>query len=118
MAIALGEPDGPRCSAVLETESDILISAATLMEALIVAHGRGIEKRMERLLAGLGLTVVEVTEAAAIAAAAAHVRWGRGHHPAKLNYGDCFAYEVAARHGCALLYVGEDFAKTDLASAL
>ena len=43
---------------------------------------------------------------------------GRGVHPAALNYGDCFAYEVAKQNDCPLLFIGDDFAKTDLRSAL
>jgi ribonuclease VapC len=45
-------------------------------------------------------------------------RWGRGVHPAALNFGDCFAYEVAKENGCRLLYVGEDFGKTDVERVL
>ena len=49
--------------------------------------------------------------------AAAYERWGKGLHPAALNFGDCFAYEVANDHGCRLLYVGEDFGRIDLERA-
>ncbi len=62
--------------------------------------------------------MIDVTKASAVGAAEAHRRWGRGRHPAGLNYGDCFTYELAARMNCPLLYVGDDFSKTDLASAL
>jgi ribonuclease VapC len=41
-------------------------------------------------------------------------RWGKGAHPAALNFGDCFADEMAKAHGCRLLYVGADFGKTDI----
>jgi ribonuclease VapC len=58
--------------------------------------------------------VVSVTPAAARRVAAAYERWGKGMHPAGLNFGDCFAYEVAKEHGCRLLYVGEDFGCTDV----
>lgn len=73
---------------------------------------------MERLIAGLGVNVAPVTEASAKAAAVAYARWGKGVHPAGLNLGDCFAYEAAKRLNCPLLYVGDDFAKTDVISAL
>jgi ribonuclease VapC len=43
--------------------------------------------------------------------------WRRSIHPASLNFGDCFAYALAKEHRCPLLYVGDDFAKTDLVSA-
>ena len=59
-----------------------------------------------------------VTPAAARRVAQAHARWGKGLHPASLNFGDCFAYALAAEHGCPLLYVGGDFAQTDIRPAL
>ena len=62
--------------------------------------------------------MVDVTRAAALGAADAQRRWGKGRHPARLNFGDCFAYEVAERHRCPLLYVGDDSVKTDITSAL
>ena len=45
-------------------------------------------------------------------------KWGKGVNPAGLNFGDCFAYQVAKANGCPLLYVGEDFARTDVRSAI
>jgi len=50
--------------------------------------------------------------------AEAYEQWGKGVHPAPLNFGDCFAYEVAKEHECALLYVGEDFSRTDIEGTL
>jgi ribonuclease VapC len=44
--------------------------------------------------------------------------WGKGLHAASLNFGDCFAYEVAKEHGCRLLYAGDDFAGTDIEGVL
>ncbi len=55
-----------------------------------------------------------MTPAAAQRIAHAYAKWGKGVHPAALNFGDCFAYEVAKDRGCPLLYVGDDFAKTDI----
>ena len=48
----------------------------------------------------------------------AYRRYGKGFHPARLNFGDCFAYELAKSRGCPLLYVGEDFARTDVVAAI
>ena len=73
---------------------------------------------MARLIEGLGLEIASVTLAAARRIADAYDRWGKGVHPAALNFGDCFAYEVAKEHSCGLLYVGEDFARTDLEAIL
>lgn len=58
------------------------------------------------------------TPATARRIAEAYRRWGRGVHPAGLNLGDCFAYEVAKEHGCRLLYIGDGFSKTDVESGL
>jgi ribonuclease VapC len=69
---------------------------------------------MARLIEGLGFEVVSVTAASARRVAKAYESWGKGLHPAGLNWGDCFAYEVAKEHGCCLLFVGDDFSNTDI----
>ena len=114
MAIALGEEEADACTKVLETESEVVISAGTLAEALIVAARRNVVEEVRRLVDGVGFQIVWVTSASARRTAAAHTRWGRGVHPAGLNFGDCFSYEVAKEHSCPLLYVGDDFSRTDL----
>ena len=118
MAILLGEPEADACSAALEAEGELLISAGTVAEALIVAGRRNVGEEMARLIDGLGFEIVAVTPAAARRIAQAYARWGQGVHPAGLNLGDCFAYEVAQEHGCRLLYVGEDFRRTDVGGVL
>ena len=118
MAIVLDEPESAACKTLLEQEAEVLISAGTVAEAFIVAARRNVSEEMERLIEGLGFDVVPVTLSSARRVAQAHQRWGRGMHPAALNFGDCFAYEVAKTHACALLYVGDDFGKTDLKSAI
>lgn len=117
MAITLGEADCVVCMDVLEAQTDVVISAGTVAEALIVAGRRNVLEEVSTLIDGLGFTVVPVSAAAARAVALAYTRWGRGVHPAGLNFGDCFAYAVAKEHDCPLLFVGEDFARTDLADA-
>jgi ribonuclease VapC len=114
MAIVLDEPEADACIAALETEDGVLISAGTVAEALVVAARRNVGEEMERLIDGLGFDIVSVTPASARRIARAYGRWGKGVHPAALNFGDCFAYEVAKEHGCRLLYVGKDFSKTDI----
>jgi ribonuclease VapC len=118
MAIVQGEPSADACAAALATEDRIAISAGTLAEALVVAGRRNLGPAMARLIEGLGLDVLDVTESAARRIEDAYGRFGKGVHPAALNFGDCFAYEAARSQNCALLYVGEDFAHTDVASAL
>jgi ribonuclease VapC len=114
MAVVLDEPAAEACIAALEAETDIMISAGKLAEALIVADRRNVAAEMASLVDGLGFSIVTVTPASARRIADAYERWGRGIHPAALNFGDCFAYAVAKEHGCPLLYVGDDFAKTDI----
>lgn len=118
MAIVQDEPQANACIARLESEPDVLISAATVAEALIVAGRRGFEPRMAHVIDAFGFTIAPVTPATARRVAAAYARWGKGVHPAALNFGDCFAYELARQNDCALLYIGEDFIRTDIASAL
>jgi ribonuclease VapC len=117
MAVVLDEPAGETCSEILARADAIAISAGTLAEALIVAGRRGVGPVMERLIRGLGCQVVALTEHGAFKAAEAYAQWGRGVHPAGLNYGDCFAYALAQQRACALLFVGDDFAKTDITPA-
>jgi ribonuclease VapC len=118
MAIALGESEADACINILELEVDILISAGTVAEALIVARHRDVGEEMARLIDGLGFTIVDVTPNAARRVAAAYGRWGKGNHRAGLNFGDCFSYDVAKDNACRLLFIGNDFSKTDLESAL
>jgi ribonuclease VapC len=118
MAIALDEPEADACITVLAREDDILISAGTVAEALIVAARRNVGEEMARLIDELGFEIVTVTAATARRIAQAYGRWGKGAHAAALNFGDCFAYAVADERGCRLLYVGEDFARTDVQGAL
>ena len=118
MAIVLKEPEADACKSALTAEDEILISAGTVAEALIVSARRNVDAEVEGIIDRLGFEVVTVTPAAARRIAEAYRQWGRGLHPAALNFGDCFAYEVAKEHACRLLYVGDDFVKTDIDSVL
>jgi ribonuclease VapC len=118
MAIVLDEVEAGACIAALEAEHEILISAGTIAEALIVAARRNVREEMASLIDGLGFNAVAVTPAAARRIALAYAQWGKGVHAEGLNFGDCFAYEVAKEHDCPLLYVGDDFAKTDIRGLL
>ena len=113
-AIAAGEAAGASCAQVLAAEAEIMISSATLAEALIVASRRAIDVEMARLVQGAGIAVVPVTEADAVRVGEAYNRWGKGVHPTGLNYGDCFAYVLAKQRGCPLLFVGDNFSQTDV----
>lgn len=92
-----------------------------MAEELIVAQRRGLGAEMVYLIDLIGeldLETASVSPAMARRTAVAYSKWGKGVHPARLNFGDCFAYEVAKSRECPLLYVGSDFARTDVASAL
>jgi ribonuclease VapC len=117
MAIAREEPEAYACVGVLESEPGVLVSAGTLSEALIVATGQSRVPEITNLIARLKMTVVPVTESTARQVGEAYARWGKGIHPAGLNFGDCFAYALAKERNCPLLYVGGDFSKTDIKSA-
>jgi ribonuclease VapC len=91
MAILLGEPEAERCSAIIQREERLLMSAATLAEALIVSAHRNIGDEMNTLIEALAIEIVPVTAAAARRIAGLYQRWGKGSHPTGLNVGDCFA---------------------------
>jgi ribonuclease VapC len=118
MAVVLDEPAAPACILALADAGRLLISAVTAAEARVVAAGRNVGAEMTDLLHRLGLQFVEADEETSIRVAAVYARWGKGVHPARLNFADCFAYDVARQHACPLLYVGNDFAQTDIAAAL
>ena len=118
MAILLSESEGSACADALATNDRIVISTATVAEALIVAERRNLGAEMARLVDGLRLEIASISLATTRRVAECYARWGKGMNPAGLNFGDCFAYEVARSHDCPLLFVGQDFARTDIVSVL
>jgi ribonuclease VapC len=117
MAVALDDPAADVCSDVLANAAEIIVSAGTLAETLIVARHRNVEPAIERLISGLGCQVAPVSELDARKVAEAYGKWGKGVHQAGLNYGDCFGYALATQRGCPLLFAGNDFSRTDVARA-
>jgi ribonuclease VapC len=105
------------CSA-LEAADKLEISAATFTEALVVAGRRALVEPMRLLLSGVKLTVHTVDAASARRVAEAYSMWGNGVHPARLNIFDCFAVALAREQDAKLPFVGNDFTRTDVASAL
>lgn len=114
LAILLDEPEADRCAAILASTDQVLLSAGTLCEALIVAERRGVRAELEQLVAELAMEVVSVSVIDARGVADAYACWGKGIHPAGLNFGDCFAYSLCKRLGARLLFVGNDFTQTDI----
>jgi ribonuclease VapC len=97
------------------------IGAPTAFEYLMVAKGNRqltSEEKIERVLLMPRLQVVTWTPPLMDIAQAAFLKFGKGRHPAMLNYGDCMSYAVAKSLGCPLLDKGGDFAKTVIASAV
>lgn len=104
---------------ILEADH-VRVGAPTLVEASLVMSGRRRARstgEVEGLVAELGVTVVPFGEAEWRLAVDAFTQFGRGRHPAALNFGDCLAYATAKALGDALLFVGDDFSRTDVASA-
>ncbi|MDL9978918.1 type II toxin-antitoxin system VapC family toxin [Microbacterium sp. ASV49] len=122
IALLKAEPHAPAILAAFEGDGDAAISAATLLEASIVADGSRDPVRSARftaLLDALELEVVSFDAEQADVARRAYRDYGRGSgHPAGLNLGDCFAYALATTRRDSLLFVGDDFTRTDLSSVL
>ena len=120
LAILLEEPEGDAFLQAIVDDPIRLVSAGTLLEAGIVADNHPNRRKgsaLDALLSTLGVRVEPVTEEQARLAREAYRRFGKGNHRAALNFGDCFAYALAKEHDCPLLFVGEDFAKTDIEAA-
>lgn len=118
MAVLLLEARGTACAGCMADAERLAISAATFTEALIVAEARGVREELEALVTGLGFEVEKVTAQPARRAADAYGRFGKGHHAARLNFGDAFAFALAEELDWPLLYVGDDFAATGITPAL
>ena len=118
IACCLGEPGYEKLEAMLTSGAHLLMSAPTRLELGIVAMQRNIEARVVKALQTYQVQIEEFTEADALVALVACARYGKGRHPAALNFGDCCAYALAKSLNLPLLYKGNDFAQTDVASAL
>lgn len=120
VAMLCDEPDAQRLEAAVEADPIRLMSTASYLEAAIVIETRFGEpggRELDLWLHRAGVDVVAVDSDQAEAARVAHRRFGRGRHPAGLNYGDCFAYALAKISGEPLLFIGDDFANTDIGVA-
>lgn len=122
VAMAFDEAEGPACLATILDASVVRMSAAGVFEASIVVDARGSAsqaRRFDRFRHELGIQVEPVTASQADLARAAYREFGRGSgHPARLNFGDCFAYALAIERDEPLLWIGDDFGHTDVRPAL
>ncbi len=107
---------------LLRDTASARMSVGTYLEARLVLEGgrrRGMEGVLDELVATLDITLEPVTIEQGRIAADAHRRYGRGSgHPARLNFGDCFSYALAKATGEPLLFKGDDFGHTDVATAV
>ena len=97
--------------------SDPAIGTATLAETAIVLSARlqrDARSLLARFLSEASIALIPFGESHYGAAVDAWLRYGKGRHPAALNFGDCLSYAVARLAGESLLFVGDDFARTDI----
>ncbi len=120
IAILLDEPGADTLLLCLAS-SRARISAATYLETGMVLKGyppTGRAHLLDRLLEENRVGVEPFTEQQAKIAVMAFQQFGKGIHPARLNFGDCIAYALSVQTGEPLLYKGDDFARTDIVSAV
>jgi ribonuclease VapC len=120
IAILKGEPERDQFGKALVANEPCSVSASTALEASLVVFGlvgdEGL-RNLDRLLADFRIEIVPFTAAQLQIARNAFRRFGKGRHPAGLNFGDCFAYALAKERSEPLLFKGEDFAQTDIEAA-
>jgi ribonuclease VapC len=121
LAIVLGEPGFEVFVDAIASAPSCRISAASFIEASIIAESRigdqGI-RQCDSLFRSSGVFVEPVTQEQALFARQAYSDYGKGRHPAGLNFGDCFSYALAKATGEPLLFNGGDFRQTDIQPAL
>jgi ribonuclease VapC len=122
-AILCDEPDGPDLLARLDHSTIRLTSPLALWETtLAVARVLSLDiaaatDAVEGFVALAAITVIAIAPETRSLAISAHARFGKGRHPAALNFGDCFAYAAARHVGQPLLFKGDDFPQTDIEPA-
>lgn len=123
VAMMTNEDDARSLSQRLMATDRRLTSPMAIWEAAVAyARVTGLEPKaalgeVEAYLRLLQIETLAVDAAITAAAVEAFQRFGKGRHPAALNFGDCFAYAFARQHGIPLLYKGDDFARTDIDTA-
>lgn len=118
IAIVMTEPGSKDLLSRIRTTSPVCIGAPTLVETAMVLSRRLAGDPLPlltELLEELEVEVIPFTAEHSRAAVRAFLNFGKGRHPAALNFGDCLTYSVASVANQPLLYVGNDYARTDLA---
>jgi len=117
IAILEFEPEVEQLAEAIKQDSIHLISAVSIVETTIVIENRrgsdGV-KALNLLMDKIAIKVIPVTEEYALMACQAYHNFGKGRHPAKLNFGDCFSYATAKLQNESLLFKGNDFNQTDI----
>ena len=119
LAVLFREDEASRFEALI-AESRCRMSIANVLEVAMVLErrgGRAAGNTLDAFLTSAEITTAPVTTAQLEAAREAWRRYGKGNHPAALNFGDCFAYALARTTSEPLLFKGNDFAQTDVAAA-
>ena len=120
LVVLLGEAEAPTFRALFVRDPVRLLSAANLLETAIVIESRLGEaggRELDLLVHRAGVEIVAVSSDQVEVARDAFRQYGKGRHPAGLNFGDCFAYALSKTSGEPLLFKGEDFSKTDTRNA-
>jgi len=120
LAILQDEPERRSFNEAIEAAESRVMSVATYVEVSIVVESRyGAEglRELDRFVDRAGIELVGVDVGQGKIARDAFSRFGKGRHPAALNFGDCFAYALARILAQPLLFKGDDFSKTDLATS-
>ncbi|HYZ43142.1 MAG TPA: type II toxin-antitoxin system VapC family toxin [Stellaceae bacterium] len=121
IAILREESDARSFIEIIADSERSFLSAVGFFEASIVMIGRGPQQLadgLDALIEHTAMEIVPVNRELARESRAAFIRFGKGRHPARLNFGDCVSYALAQSRGLPLLYKGDDFAKTDVISAV
>jgi ribonuclease VapC len=120
VAVVLKEAGYQDLLAKIEAAPGVAIGAPTLVETLIVLTARLHREALpvlKELLLAAEAEVIPFSEDHSHVALRAHLRFGKGRHPAALNFGDCLSYATASIARQPLLFVGNDFSRTDIVAA-
>ena len=122
IAVLRNEPEAASCARAIANASDRRLSAVNFVESAVVIDASRdpiATRRFNDFIKEAGISIEPVTEIQAQIARDAYRDFGKGSgHPAKLNFGDCFAYALAKDFGEPLLFKGDDFAHTDIVSSI
>jgi ribonuclease VapC len=121
IAVLHDEPERRAFNEAIEQSDACLISAASFVEAsIVIENNRGYDglRDFDFFIMSAGIELIAVDADQAHIAREAFRQYGKGRHPAALNFGDCFSYALAKATGLLLLFKGNDFVQTDIQAAI